>query len=846
MSSGPGEPLPEATSPGDDEPLARLLAKALEIIERGDTVVIAELCKDHPDLQDAVAAALRQAPTLRELHRSAGDVDQQLGSSLGDRYQLEQRIGAGAMGVVYAARDQRLQRDVAIKVLRPDLVVGARMDARLAREAEVLAKIRHPNVVTVHDRGRAGDGRTFLVLERLQGCTLAELLRGEAAPGARLSSASRLARFRQELGDAVVTSDSDVRQVVDWAVQACRGVEAAHDAGVVHRDLKPSNLFLERLGRVVVLDFGIVSVGENPTVGSDGYPLGTPAYMPPEQVQPSATPDVRWDVYGLAATLYHLLTGSAPYSGTLPQVLDALRNQDPVPADRLRPGLPVDLVAVLEKGMARAPHERYATVAEFADDLVAWREFRPVTARRRSWLASARRRLLRSPFARALSLLVVLLGLVGAGWQWSTVHAAQRAERERSFWAQLPPSLINDLPQNRASNVLRRDAELDRMLAEWVEIAAEPWVPLALRAIHRSDGGDFVGAAADVAAIVQLGSAPFAEVALAAYREQRLPDAIAHAPEAPAVGGPHDRFLLALHALRRVGPAPSWLPSLLAENDGLDLWPGFAELSLTTHLRHTLRVATEDEQVRGLAEVERQVGRLEGIRGESSALLLHAASIVATYQGRTVAARTAAERAVELAPRDFALRIMAASGALQCGDPAAAEQAARRAIDLQPSSRKAHVVLCRSLVARGAFDDAETLLQSAPVFTDAAGGGDERRQQRGLLLMARSEAERRAAGTDALRLAAATELLRAARAEFQAIAAGGSVDVRLEQIVCGGLLGEPFSTRDLLVLLTRRPVDSVLLEQVARMLPARFGDADVEALKNLLLAQAQALGGRRR
>ena len=843
MSSGPGEPLPSAPSPGDDdEPLARLLAQALERIERGDTVVIAELCKDHPELQDAVAAALRQAPTLRELHRSAGDVDQQLGSSLGDRYQLEQRIGAGAMGVVYAARDQRLQRDVAIKVLRPDLVVGARMDARLAREAEVLAKIRHPNVVTVHDRGRAGDGRTFLVLERLQGCTLAEVLRGEAAPGARLSSASRLARFRQELGDAVVTSDSDVRQVVDWAVQACRGVEAAHDAGVVHRDLKPSNLFLERLGRVVVLDFGIVSVGENPTVGSDGYPLGTPAYMPPEQVQPSAAPDVRWDVYGLAATLYHLLTGRAPYAGTLPQVLDALRNQDPVPADRLRPGLPVDLVAVLEKGMARAPHERYATVAEFADDLVAWREFRPVTARRRSWLASAQRRLLRSPFARALSLLVVLLSLVAAGWQWSTVHAAQRAERERTFWAQLPPSLINDLPQNRASNVLRRDAELDRMLAEWVEIAAEPWVPLALRAIHRSDGGDFAGAAADVAAIAQLGSAPFAEVALASYRAQRLPEIAA---TAPTVGGFHDRFLLALHAIRSLELPPPWVRAMVEADEAVVHQPGFAELWLILRMFETEALPERSEVVPGFVMLERSIAQVVERRGQESAILLHVDSVAMLYQGRKSDARLVVERGLRLAPRDFSLQIHLATTCLHAGAHEDARAACARAIALQPRSLEAHVTLGDALVALGRIDDAERLL-AAPVFQEEPNGVAKRHRQHGHVWLARYDAVRKAAAADPAQLQVARGHVERARERFDAAAASGVVDVALEQVQCRALLGEKLRFGELFQLLSNRPLDAILLDRVAGILPPELDADAVGALARFLRAQASALGSRER
>lgn len=840
--SAAGDPPPPADDGGD--PFAQLLAEALEQIERGEPVDPAVLCKDHPELQQQLVAALGQVARLPDLHRKAADIDQSLGGALADRYDLEQRIGAGAMGVVYAARDRRLDREVAIKVLRPDLVVGARMDTRLAREGEVLARIRHRNVVTVHDCGRAGDGRTFLVLERLQGCTVAQLLRNETVPGAPSGAAGRLARFVAVLGEQAIAHDTDVRQVVDWIVQACAGVQAAHETGVVHRDLKPSNLFLERSGRLVVLDFGIVSVGEHPTVGSDGYPLGTPAYMAPEQVRKERAPDVQWDVYGLAATLYHLLTGHAPYRGTLPQVLDALRHGEPTPADRLRPGLPIDLLAVLEKGMARSPSARYATVQELRNDLVAWLEFRPVSARRRTWLAMAATRVGRSPFARATALLLVLLAIAGFLWHRSEVHAERRTARELAIVSSLPPSLLADLPASRAGNPLRRSAALDRTLAEWIELTETPWMPRAVRAVHRLDGGDFAGAATDVAAIVALGDAPFAagvQQTLAAGQPPQVP--AVH----PPVGGLHDRCLLVQLVLRQFEELPAWVGPLLEVDDAHRRHDGIAHLWAIVRMAEALQRDEFRNQERRFLTLEEFLVEHATRREAASAILSHVASVTQVFLGRFAAGRAAAEQGLTLAPDDYSLAIQVGTTRLRTGDAEAALSALRRAIELHPNALTAHESACDALLALGRIDEAERLLD-APVFAAPGRATAVRLQQLGLIALARydvdSLAEALAATFDRGRAAAVRAHLARARDHFAAADATGEVDVALERVLCAGLLGEPFSTRDLFELLAQRPIDAALLERAVGILPKSLDAAEVEALVAFLTSQVQALGGR--
>ena len=838
-STGPAKEPAGPAEADFESTLADLLTRALDAIERGEPIDVEALCADHPGHRAAVAAALRRSRELPGLHRAAASADAAVGSVLVDRYRLVERIGAGAMGVVYAGEDAQLHREVAIKVLRPELVVGARMDVRLSREAEVLARIRHPNVVTVHDRGQAADGRSFLVLERLHGCTLAHLLRNETT-AQPTSMALRLARFRQRLDDPGLRVDSDVRLCVDWIVQAAAGVQAAHEAGVVHRDLKPSNLFVERGGRVVVLDFGIVSVGEHPTVGSDGSPLGTPAYMAPEQVDGEREPDVRCDVYSLAATLYHLLTGRAPYGGTVPQVLQALARREPPAADQVRPGLPGDLVAVLEKGMARQPELRYASMAEFRDELIAWREHRPVAARRASWLVVTARRLRRSPMAHGLLVALVLAAVVVGWWRHDETLAAERTARDAACWAAVPPSLVCELPANRASSALRREPSLDALFDRWLADAAAPWLPLALRAQHRADGGDLALAADDVARVVALGEAPFAERLLAAYRVGQLLDPIPTDAAPPVVGALHDRFLLVLHTLRSPAAPPAWAETLL-EVAGSDVAArACAELRLLARMQREQE--REPIDVHAYERIERECGAWEARHGASALgclLLINTFNI----QGRHDEAVAQARRGQQLARSDSLFPLLAGAAVLATGDVGQAVPLLQQAIALQPRSAHAHQLLCDALVGADRFDEAERIVESAP-YDAGPRGRAQYSLQRGVVRLGRFEQLRRTGGDDPATRAAAEALLRDARAAFAAHRVALAADAVLEEIVCAGLLGESVSVAQMLDLLAGRATDADLLHRVAQLLPDELDAAATVALKRLLEAQAEALGSR--
>lgn len=276
------------------------------------------------------------------------------------RYRTVRAIGSGGLGIVYLAHDPELDRPVAIKSIARRLGASTRVQARMRREAQALARLRHPHVVAVHDVGTAGDG-VFLAMEYVDGRTLSEWL--AEAP-----------RTWQEIARVVA--------------EAGAGLAAAHDAGVVHRDVKPSNILVDRDGRARVVDFGLAFAEREPdargaAMHGDGLTetgalLGTPAYMAPEQLA-GADVDARVDQWGLAVTLHEALVGTRPFVGP---DLDALRD-----AVRARPYVPppvaASLRAVLVRALQRDPSARFADMHALVAAL------RPAPKRRPGRLALA-------------------------------------------------------------------------------------------------------------------------------------------------------------------------------------------------------------------------------------------------------------------------------------------------------------------------------------------------------------------------------------------------------------------------------------------------------------------------
>jgi serine/threonine-protein kinase len=308
------------------------------------------------------------------------------------RYELLGVLGEGAMSVVHRARDRRLGRSVAVKVLRESLLSHPVVAERFTREAQALARLDHPGIVKVYDSGMDA-GRAYLVMELVDGESLSKKL--AATP------ADRAARVR-------------------LLEKVARAVHHAHEKGVIHRDLKPDNILVAG-DEPKVADFGLARLVESsPALTRSGAVMGTPMYMAPEQVGGGAEVTVRTDVHALGVLLYEMLTGRPPHTGeSIPEVYAKISREDPVPPRRLDAGVPWELEAIALKALEKDPARRYPSAGEFAEDLRRYQSGEPVSARPVTGvvllLRRARKRL---PVLLALVpalLLLVALGVVAHG-----------------------------------------------------------------------------------------------------------------------------------------------------------------------------------------------------------------------------------------------------------------------------------------------------------------------------------------------------------------------------------------------------------------------------------------------
>ncbi|MDB6139997.1 MAG: hypothetical protein JWO94_3069, partial [Verrucomicrobiaceae bacterium] len=238
--------------------------------------------------EGTLPAAATAAPSVEEISAAFPELE------------VLELIGRGGMGVVYKARQKSLRRLVALKLLAPERVQDPKFAERFAREAQALAALSHPNIVTVHDFGRVdapapalkgGPGYYFLLMEFVDGVNLRQ--------------AMSAGRFTPEQALAIVPP-------------VCEALQYAHDHGIVHRDIKPENLLLDKDGRLKIADFGIAKMLGTEASETFSQPAGTPRYMAPEQQADPQKVDHRSDIYSLGVVLYELLTGEAPGSGLLP------------------------------------------------------------------------------------------------------------------------------------------------------------------------------------------------------------------------------------------------------------------------------------------------------------------------------------------------------------------------------------------------------------------------------------------------------------------------------------------------------------------------------------------------
>jgi serine/threonine protein kinase len=261
------------------------------------------------------------------------------------KYKVVGELGKGAMGIVYKARDPDINREVAIKLIRFDMIPddSDKEDTvkRFIREAQSAGNLHHPNIITIYEVGREND-QTFIVMQYVDGNSLKEAI-------------SSGKRFSPE-------------EVVDLMTCMCDALEFAHQKKIIHRDIKPGNILLDKQGRPFIVDFGVAYV-EMSTMTQSGAIVGTPSYMSPEQIM-GHTVDARADIFSLGVIIYEMLTGKRPFEGDhITTIVYKIMNEEPQSIREIKRDLPQGFEHIIKKALAKDPQQRYQTCQQLAADL---------------------------------------------------------------------------------------------------------------------------------------------------------------------------------------------------------------------------------------------------------------------------------------------------------------------------------------------------------------------------------------------------------------------------------------------------------------------------------------------
>ncbi|MCE9635320.1 MAG: serine/threonine-protein kinase [Planctomycetes bacterium] len=590
-------------------------------VAAGRAIVVETALPSRPDLADRV----------RELAALAHDVATRRGAVARPTiagHEVLRELGRGGMAQVYLARDLRLGRVVALKVL-PRRITSPRAKDRFLREARAVAKLDHPLVVPVYETGE-DDGQPWFSMRYVPGRTLAQAIGAtrESRTGVALLTGADFAR------SAGCTKAPPEPWTSTWARAAARAamdvadaLSHAHASGVVHRDVKPSNVLLRDDGFALLFDFGLADVEDEASLTLTHGFLGTPHYASPEQAAGTNDAlDARSDVFSLGATLYEALTLQLPFPGpTTQEILRRVQTWEPEPPSKLVPGLPPDLETIVLHALEKDPAKRYATAAEFADDLRAFLAGRKIRARRAGMLERGLRVVKRN---RALTELLVEQQSRNAELRAAVLRAERneaealaarrRAESALTF---LKETLSSADPAQEGRDVRVADV-LERGLARTgASFAGDPEAAAEIQTVIVAVLGE-LGRHAEAVALGR----PAVDAACArldASNAARIDLEFVWSSSAAQLGAPlgpaRDAVEIAQRARRVFGPDDARTIRYDAEVGQMLEWAGRrdeAEATIRSALERARRVLGPDHEVS--LRAEQNLGLILSLRAESA------------------------------------------------------------------------------------------------------------------------------------------------------------------------------------------------------------------------------------
>ncbi len=429
--------------PPEHEILETIVDQFTRCLRAGEHPAIVDYQQRYPDLADEIEDLLSSIAMIEQL-KSASDTrtdQRQLLDTVSrlthiGNYKIQSEIGRGGMGVVFAAVHEALGRRVAIKVMPTPLVDGEKYVQRFRHEAQLAARLHHTNIVSVFGVGE-DHGFHYYVMDHIDGDSLNTVI----------------ARLKTKPKYPLIEESNRYHWAANVAANVAAALAYAHAADILHRDIKPSNMILDHQGTIWITDFGLAKDGSRElNLTRTGDVIGTPQYLAPESLEGQY--DQRSETYGVGLMLYELVTLKPAYAAGSPaEVIRAIATRSPTPVKKLDPRIPLDLATIIGKATNREPRLRYQTANELKQDLLAFVEGRPISARRPQPIERLFRWGRRNPLTAALSaistLLLVLVAVSASIGYWSTMAALDK-EAEKS--ARL-------LEQQIATEAARREAE---------------------------------------------------------------------------------------------------------------------------------------------------------------------------------------------------------------------------------------------------------------------------------------------------------------------------------------------------------------------------------------------------